>query len=320
MELLTIRQVRERLEVSARTLRYYEQIGLIQAVKSDACAYRRYTPETCVRLELILLLRKLRLSLGQIAQLLDDPGAARTRAILLQALADNRAQQQALDLVRRALQALLDQVDRAGGALRLPPEAELQALLDGLAPQHHFKEVPAMSDIHRADQILHPLTDVRILRLPPSLVASIHLIGDSPEDRCEPLLRAFIAQTGLLERKPDFRQYGFNHPNGRLADGSDHGYEFWLTIPEDLEVPAPFTRKRFPGGLYAAHMIPMGGFEQWQWLVDWVAQSDSYDHAWGEEACMGGCLEEHLNCWDYYQQQDEHSFRQLDLLLPIRRR
>lgn len=320
MELMTIRQVRERLDVSTRTLRYYEQIGLIQSVKSDDYAYRQYTPQTCARLELILLLRKLRLSLGQIAQLLDDPGAARTREILLAALADNRAQQQALSLVRRALQALLDQVDRAGGALRLPPEDGLQALLDSLTPQHHLKEAPIMSDIHQADQILHPLTDVRILRLPPSPVASIHLIGDGPEDRCEPLLRAFIEQTRLPERKPDFRQYGFNHPNGVLADGSDHGYEFWLTIPEDLEVSAPFTRKFFPGGLYAAHMIPMGAFEQWQWLMEWADHSEQFAHDWGDEACMGGCLEEHLNCWDYYQQQDEHSFRQLDLLLPIRRR
>jgi len=37
---------------------------------------------------------------------------------------------------------------------------------------------------------------------------------------------------------------------------SDHGYERWLTIPYDMKVNPPFAKKRFSGGLYAAHMTP----------------------------------------------------------------
>jgi len=37
----------------------------------------------------------------------------------------------------------------------------------------------------------------------------------------------------------------------------------WVTIPEEMDVPEPIVKKRFEGGLYAAHMIPFGAFEEW---------------------------------------------------------
>lgn len=54
MELATISKVSRRLGISTRTLRYYEQIGLIQSDKLDDYAYRVYSPETITRLNQIL--------------------------------------------------------------------------------------------------------------------------------------------------------------------------------------------------------------------------------------------------------------------------
>ena len=88
--------------------------------------------------------------------------------------------------------------------------------------------------------------DVRIIYLPPATVASIHCVGNRPEDRATALLREFMQKTDLAKRKPDFRHYGFNHPNGSNED--DHGYEHWVTIPENMTVEAPFQKKRMPAG------------------------------------------------------------------------
>lgn len=38
----------------------------------------------------------------------------------------------------------------------------------------------------------------------------------------------------------------------------------WVAIPDDMEVTANLVKKRFGGGLYAVHMIPMGSFNEWR--------------------------------------------------------
>ena len=68
MELKTITQVSRFFGVSTRTLRYYEQIGLISPVKKENFSYRAYDKDTVKRLKQIIILRKLRIPLGNIAE------------------------------------------------------------------------------------------------------------------------------------------------------------------------------------------------------------------------------------------------------------
>lgn len=179
-----------------------------------------------------------------------------------------------------------------------------------------------MDDLNKASEIMSELKDkdVRIIYLPPSAVASIHCIGGPAEWNSGNHLNEFIKKTNLPEVKPDFRHYGFNHPNGTKPDGSDHGYERWVTIPEDMTVPAPLEKKYFNGGLYAAHMIPMGAFEEWGWLWKWVENSEKYEFNLGDPECMDGLMEEHLNYINIYMLSGEEldKIMQLDLLIPIK--
>lgn len=65
MELLSISRVSQMFHISTRTLRYYEQIGLITPQKKENFAYRTYDEEAIVRLQQIIVLRnypKLRMS------------------------------------------------------------------------------------------------------------------------------------------------------------------------------------------------------------------------------------------------------------------
>lgn len=158
--------------------------------------------------------------------------------------------------------------------------------------------------------------EVRIICLPPSAVASICCIGGMPEIESGRLLNAFITDNRLYEIKPDFRHYGFNNPNGSLPDGSDHGYERWITIPEEMEVLPPFVKKRFAGGLYCAHMIPMGSFEEWLRLVDWVQTNGNYTFREGMRE--QDCMEEHLNYINKYMLSPDDSSIQIDLLIPVK--
>lgn len=164
---------------------------------------------------------------------------------------------------------------------------------------------------------------VRIVLLPPYTVASYQFTGDAPEEVVGEVMCAFIRSSKLYEKKPDARLFGFNHPDPE--PGSDyHGYEDWVTIPDDMEVPAPLVKKHFPGGLYAAYAINFPDFHEWKFLVKWVENNETYQANYHDRARkdMGGCLEEHLN-WVYCAHMgwpDKGIGGKLDLLLPIKLR
>lgn len=69
--------------VSARTLRYYDQIGLLTPPLA-ANGYRQYGPAEVDRLQLILTYRALGFALADIRTLLDQPPAQRVQALAQQ--------------------------------------------------------------------------------------------------------------------------------------------------------------------------------------------------------------------------------------------
>ena len=64
-----------RYDLSARTLRYYEDMGLIRSIRSDEYAYRLYDEANVTRLEQILILRKLNISIKDIQRIFSAPGS-----------------------------------------------------------------------------------------------------------------------------------------------------------------------------------------------------------------------------------------------------
>lgn len=62
----SIQQVSERTGLSAYTLRYYEQEGLLDPIRRDAGGRRRYTMEDVARVALLILMRDMGLTLAQI--------------------------------------------------------------------------------------------------------------------------------------------------------------------------------------------------------------------------------------------------------------
>ena len=265
MEKQTISQISKGLNLSTRTLRYYEELGLIQSERKAGYAYRVYSEDTIKRLRQILILRKLRIPLKKIAEILKNNDALLALQVFEESMNEVDEEITALSTIRSILQRFIDQLN-SNMQLQLNMETwESEDLFHTLAvTKKHFREEKTMEDLNQASQKISQLNDrdVRILYLPPATVASIHCIGGSPEDETDRLAKEFIKEYRLAEIKPDFRHYGFNHPNGTSDNDNDHGYERWLTIADDLPVREPYVKKTFPGGLYCAHMIPMGAFEE----------------------------------------------------------
>lgn len=98
-----------------------------------------------------------------------------------------------------------------------------------------------------------------------------------------------------------------------------------MSVPDNMEIPAPLVRREFSGGLYAAHVLRAWDFQDWRRLKEWVNASDKYDNDWGSprweapETLYGQGFEETLNFYNFIQKYNsEMSYLQLDLLFPIK--
>ena len=325
---LTISQVTQSFDVTARMLRHYEKMGLITPFHKDGYSYRCYDEENIRRLQLIVVMRKLRIPLKQIAVILQDRGQRETLEILRNNISELDSEIKSLETVRNALNtfaARLDESVRSKVRLDLLNDTELMKAANALSlSKSVLKESNKMDELNKANEAINKDLNVRIIMLPPFTVASNHVIGHDPEETVDKPVDKFIRDTRLYEIKPDARYFGFNHPNPGILEEGIHGYEVWVTIPDSMEVPEPLVKKNFEGGLYAALTIKFPEFQYWGELEKWVKNSPDYDLNYSELGLeiMGGCLEEHLN-WVYssHMRWPKNGIDgQLDLLMPIKKR
>ena len=183
-----------------------------------------------------------------------------------------------------------------------------------------------MEDLNKADEGLMKMQDkdVRIVYLPPMTVAAAYAKGNDTESKSMRMISKFVVESGLLKVKPDARNFGFDcSPEFQGTGVPSKAYESWVSVPEEMEVPAPLVKRVFSGGLYAAHVLRAWDFEDWRRLGEWVNASEKYDNDWdsprweSKETKAGQGFEETLNFYNYAQNGKMESL-QLDLLFPIK--
>ncbi len=323
MNLTTISEISKKLSISTRTLRYYEQIGLIESVKKDDYAYRTYDETAVIRLQQILVLRKLRISLKQIGVILQSENTAAIIDAFRQNLSEVDDEITALSTIRDIINTFITRLKDSiyqDIKLNLLDDTALLEAVDALTVQKaQLKEEKSAADLEQASEKLNKLTDrdVRIVYVPPATVAAVHTKGTEPgpELITAEIVDKFILETKLKENYPASRHYGFNNPD-EPVHGEGHGYERYITIPDDMEVPSPIVKKHFVGGLYAARTIPMGAWDEWFALHEWVGNSERYEFRWETIDGVCGWIEEHLNYWDWNSSNDD--YRQIDLMIPVK--
>ncbi|MDE6724053.1 MAG: effector binding domain-containing protein [Ruminiclostridium sp.] len=328
---MTVSEVSRDFGVSTRMLRYYEQEGLISSKRRDDYAYRIYDETAVRRLRQILLLRKLRIPLKQIAVILNSADRSETVSILIDKIKELEEEISSLKIIRDILSEI---VVKGEGVIDKLLDDKLSVIVRAIpSSNNNLEENTVMSEnqtnkleqLEKANQTVDEISsDIRIIRLPPFTVASNHYIGRDPEDVVDKPVDKFIRESGLYNIKPDARYFGFNHPNPGILEEGIHGYEVWVTIPDDMEVPEPLTKKKFPGGLYAVMTIRFPEFQRWGDLARWAETYGIYEPDYSPLGLeiMGGCLEEHLN-WVYASHlgwPDDGITGQLDLMLPIKKR
>lgn len=329
--LIKIGDITSKFGISHRSLRYWEDMGIIVSSRAEN-DYRYYDKENQRKIQQILILRKLRLPLKQIIIVLESENTAGIIETLQQNLNEVDDEINALSTIRSILSTFITKLNEnmmIDIKVNLLDDSSILEIADSLTvARPTLKEDKFFVELDDADKKLTKLADndVRIIYLPPMTVAASHAKGENCEGKASEVLNQFVRESGVLRIKPDIRHFGFDCSGGQSGVGeASQGYEMWVSIPDDMDVPAPLIKRTFHGGLYAAHMIKMGDFYHWYMLREWVHTNGKYIHDLGSarwtpfEEGMDHGLEEQLNYWTNVQNPDfKGSEMQLDLLFPIK--
>lgn len=300
---------------------------MIVPVKKEDSAYRAYDTETITRLRQIIILRKLRVPLKQIGEIMQSADARVAIEAFERSLIEIEDEMTALSTIRSVIKAFIDHLNLGSAIFALPEDEGLLEIVDALTVSKiNFKEEKSMEQLNQANEKLSRFEDkdVRIVYLPPMTVAAAYASGEDCEGKAAGMIRQFVKESGLLRIKPDARSFGFDCSNGAAEIGEpSHVYEVWVSVPDDMTIPAPLVKRVFSGGLYAAHVLRAWDFGDWRLLGEWVNASGKYDNDWNSprwtspETVSGQGFEETLNFYNYVQ-NGEMKDLQLDLLFPIK--
>jgi len=325
--MVRIGEVARKYGISNRTLRYWEEVGVLKSTRTEN-GYRYYDDENVARINQIVLLRKLKMPIADIERIfVADSYSAAIDALTcyLASLKHNTAVYSSLAaVVENLLRNIKKSRDIEEMFLHLETQSEIIDSNHELAPRTHRRASSSACDqpqiqlserITAVEQIknMEQLKNVRIVRLPGMTVASYCAESESPEKDCAKVFDKFVMENNLHKRS-GYRSFGFNNPDPS-EDSPVYGYELWVTIPEDFDLPEPFIKKQFSGGMYASISAQMNEIgERWESLYHWSTQSERY-----EGDCSLQWLEEQvMDNETFMSEQVPDSEKQLDLLLPIK--
>ena len=119
----TVKTLAELAGITPRTLRWYDQKGLLKPRRTTEAGYRLYGPEEVNRLQAILFYKELGLELEAVREILDAPGFDRLAA-LQSHLAELEARRRRLDALILTVEKTIDE---AKGGTQMSDKEKFEA-------------------------------------------------------------------------------------------------------------------------------------------------------------------------------------------------
>lgn len=316
--LVKIGEVAAQYEISNRTLRYWEEAGILTSIRMEN-GYRYYDEANMMRVRQIMMLRRLRLPIQYIQSIFVSDELSYAIEVLRRHLEETRQEEKELKALGVVVEHLINQMKSQNNlsdmlmSLDVPDD---NAILE-------FKNALQITLSERDSNMLtnssyDKIGYVRIIKLPRMIFACYRAESETPEQDCAKVLNKFIDEKSLNERY-GFRHFGFNNPAPQPGSPM-YGYEMWAVIPEDMPVPEPLYKKEFKGGLFAAIPTELTNIgERWNQLDNWVVNNDKYEYDWNPQQDRR-CLEECIDYVSFNSPETEDGNRQLDLLAPIKQK
>ncbi len=248
--LTKIKDISDKYDITARTLRYYEDMGLIKSIRRDNYAYRLYDETAVKRLEQILILRKLNITIKDIQRIFNASGSDVVLEVLGKKVKNIDDEVALLHELKEIVLEFIREIER----MDFGSDSDVKLLYDKAKDiENHLTNVDYIgkpsnvSRLFEVTEILDKRPDVRLVELPACrMVASGAEQGHSHE--------RFDKMWGKLDarRKDRFFPRDFMwHDNEKDCSVWWYAVEDWVT-EADTE---GFGFVNFEGGLYATAIV-----------------------------------------------------------------
>jgi DNA-binding transcriptional MerR regulator len=259
--LVKITELSTRLDLSSRSLRYYEQIGLIQSIRFPFEKYRYYTTETIERLKQIMVLRKMQIPIKDIIRIYESEDirvVVETFVNRIHAI-DNEIG--ALTELKRIIGEFLQIMQKNGinkiSAIPLFYE-EIEKQFD-LSELHKPISYESLSNL---SELLAKPVDPSIIALPGMRVVS-SLLKDNPEESDVDGFWRWLQECNLLT--------GTSGQHERFEYQTNTGDVILQRIPENFENNSKYLDFIFRGGLFASVNVYLDDD-----LAEWLKSAVKY--------------------------------------------
>ncbi len=302
-----IHQVVEKLGVTSRTLRHWEEKELFKSQRDPQSGWRIYSNEVLERIRLIILLRELDIPLKLVKVILDNADPEITSKIIKNQI--NKLNEESIVIVQR--KNLLSKC--------LTSLNTMKSIANSSEAIVHMEEILALQMISKnnmikqwEDIIMINNTIVsgalRIVNLPAMRVAVYNVISASPEDEALEKVLGWIESENLIGTA---RIFGFNTTEYN-PDSTEYGWAACVTVPEQVILPKYLEERRLPGGLYASLNSTNEVYDSWQTLMRLLKENNEYVVDKSRP-----CLEEHIPSGEDKGQGNDFY---LTLLEPVSKR
>lgn len=272
-ELIKIREVSAKYDISARALRYYEDMGLLQSTRSTDYAYRLYDRQAIKRLEQILILRKLNISIKDIQLIFQTSSSEILLDVLGKKVQDINGEITLLRDLKDIILEFIEQLKQAD----FNKDTDVKKLYEKAAKaENQIANISYDGNTSKINRLLD-VTD-KLKKAP-----EVRIIQINP-------FRAFSSGTDTIENVlGPFQQWQeeHNHLVKKMIYGAPDFLWFeenmqavWIWAVEEWvtqEDTSPYELIEFEGGLYAAAMSidgddDMGG-RVYSGIIKWLEDS-----------------------------------------------
>ena len=308
MNLIRINDVVENFGLSSRTLRYYEQVGILWSTHPDNKAQRYYDDASIERLKQIIILRKLQIPIKDIVTIFKDSSTVSLIQAFMNKLEALDGEIMALSELRQLVDDFLHKmlsvgIKRISAITLLYEETEKR-----LAPA---RESQTMT-FTRLSEISHEalrLKEVRIIRLPAMRVLTSRRKSGEVIALDADHMQNLFSEYGLIPT-PGLRDC-FYYRN------SNDEWIMKLKIPDGFINTTPYADEFYEGGMFAITSSFMEDMDEaFLLLRDWIDKSECFELDKDEAGTLNrNEMIEEILPWDIARKRNRY---QQDIFIPVR--
>ena len=302
MDLIRINEVVDSFGVSSRTLRYYEEVGLLWSSHPDNKTQRYYDATALERLTQIIVLRKLQITVKDIVKIFKSDNMAALIQAFVDKLETLETEITALSKLRKLVDEFL-QMMLMNGIKKISAITLLYEETEKRLAMTEINEPITFDKLAETSRKASKLNDIRIIRLPPMrVITSRHKTGEAENLDGDKMQNLFAG-------------YGFV-PIPGLRDcfmrrESSDEWVMLMQIPDDYENETVYMDENLSGGLYAIASTFFENMDDtFALLKEWVCNSDDFE----PDTERSEMLEE-IMPWDMVKKLNKW---QQDIFIPMR--